>query len=98
MTSWLAALNEAWNELAQTAPVSRQYRSKLISKDVPLEIRAGLRAIDNTPCLMLQTTFTPDALFELSGMRLSSVPDDTGPLLVLSFEDVGRDDLFSTIV
>ena len=97
MTSWLDTLNDAWDELARTAPVSRQYRSKLISKDVSLEIRAGMRAIDNAPCLMLQTALAPDALFELSGMRLSSVPDDTGPLLVLSLEDSGRRDLFSTI-
>jgi len=97
MTSWLDALTEAWNELAQTAPVSRQYRNKLISTDVSLEIRAGMRAIDNAPCLMLQTTLAPEALFELSGMRLSSVPDDMGPLLVLSLEDSSRRDLFSTI-
>jgi hypothetical protein len=97
MTSWLDALTDAWNELAQTAPVSRQYRSKLISKDVSLEIRAGMRAIDNAPCLMLQTALAPDALFELGGMRLNSVPDDSGPLLVLSLEDSSRRDLFSTI-
>jgi hypothetical protein len=97
MTSWLDALADAWNELGQTAPVSRQYRSKLISKDVSLEIRAGMRAIDNAPCLMLQTALAPDAIFELSGMRLSSVPDDTVPLLVLSLEDSSRCDLFSTI-
>lgn len=97
MTSWLDALTDAWNELGQTAPVSRQYRSKLIPKDVSLEIRAGMRATDNAPCLMLQTVLAPDALFELSGMRLSSVPDDTGPLLVLSLEDSSRRDLFSTI-
>jgi hypothetical protein len=97
MNAWLDALNDAWNELAQIAPVSRQYRSKLISKDVSLEIRAGRRAIDNAPCLMLQADPTPDALFELGGMRLSSVPDDTGPLLVLSLEDGSRFDLFATI-
>ncbi len=97
MTSWLGTLNDAWDELALTAPVSRQYRSKLISKDVSLEIRAGMRAVDNAPCLMLQTALTPDAVFELSGMRLSSVPDDTGPILVLSLEDSSRRDLFSTI-
>jgi Putative PD-(D/E)XK family member, (DUF4420) len=97
MTAWLDALDDAWNELAQTAPVSRQYRSKLISEDVSLEIRAGMRAIDDAPCLMLPTALAPDALFELSGMRLSSVPDDKGPFLVLSLEDSRRRDLFSTI-
>lgn len=97
MTSWLGTLNEAWDELAPITPVSRQYRSKLISKDVSLEIRAGMRAIDNAPCLMLQTALAPDAQFELGGMRLTSVPDDTGPLLILSLEDISRRDLFSTI-
>jgi hypothetical protein len=97
MTAWVDVLNDAWNELAQIAPVSRQYRSKLISKDVSLEIRAGMRAIDNAPCLILHTALPPDALFELSGMRLSSVPNHTGPLLVLSLEDSSRRDLFSTI-
>lgn len=97
MTVWLDVLNDAWSELAQTAPVSRQYRGKLISTDVSLEIRAGMRAVDNAPCLMLQTTAAPEALFELSGMRLSSVPDDSGPLLVLSLEDSSRRDLFATI-
>jgi putative PD-(D/E)XK family protein DUF4420 len=97
MTAWLDILSDAWNELAQIAPVSRQYRSKLISKDVALEIRAGMRAIDNAPCLMLQTALPSDALFELSGMRLSSVPDVSGPLLVLSLEESTRRDLFLTI-
>lgn len=94
---WLAALNRVWDELVQADPVSRVYRSKLISTDVPLDILAGMRASDNAPCLMLQTTLAPDALFELSGMRLSSVADDLGSFLVLSLEDSSRRDLFSTI-
>lgn len=97
MTSWLDALNDAWNELARTVPVSRQYRSRLISADAPLEIAAGMRALDNSPCLMVQTALRPEAQFELSGMRLASVPDVSGPLLVLSLEDSSRRDLFATI-
>jgi hypothetical protein len=97
MTAWLDTLNEAWNALAQTAPVLRQYRTRLISPDVPLEIRAGLRAFDNAPCLMLQTALASDAQFELGGMRLSTIPDEAGPLLVLSLEDGTRRDLFATI-
>lgn len=95
--TWLAALNDAWDKLAQTAPVARQYRSKLISTKVPLDILAAMRATDNAPCLMLQTTPFPDALFELGGMRLSMVPDSSGTFLVLSLEDSTRRDLFSTI-
>jgi putative PD-(D/E)XK family protein DUF4420 len=93
----LNVLNDAWDELAKTSPVARQYRSRLISPDVSLEIRAGMRAIDDAPCLLLQTSVPPDALFELGGMRLSSVPDAAGPMLVLSLEDGSRRDFFATI-
>jgi hypothetical protein len=97
MTIWLDTLNNAWDELRSTAPVARQYRTKLISKDVTLDILAGMRATDDAPCLMLQTTPAPDALFELGGMRLGIVPDQSGTFLVLSLEDSARRDLFSTI-
>ena len=97
MNAWPDRLNEAWNELAQTLPVARQYRSRLVSTDIVLEIRAAMRAVDDAPCLLLQTTVGPDALFELGGMRLSQVPDATGPLLVLSLEDGSRRDMFVTI-
>ncbi|CAN1722796.1 PD-(D/E)XK motif protein [Hyphomicrobium sp. 1Nfss2.1] len=97
MTRWLDALTVAWDELARTPPIARQYRSRVISAETPLEIRAGIRAMDDAPCLMLYTALPPDALFELGGMRLNSVPDDSGPLLVLSLEDAARRDLFTTI-
>lgn len=97
MNAWPDRLNEAWNELAQTPAVARQYRSRLISTNIVLEIRAAMRAVDDAPCLLLQTTVSPDALFELGGMRLSQAPDVSGPLLVLSLEDGGRRDLFVTI-
>lgn len=97
MTGWLNALNDAWNELARTAPVARQYRTKLISEEVPLDILAGMRATDNAPCLMLQTVIAPQALFELGGMRLTTVPDAEGTYIVLSLEDAARRDLFATI-
>ncbi len=97
MTRWLDALDTAWDELALIAPIARQYRSRVISAETPLEIRAGIRAIDNAPCLMLQTTPPPDALFELGGMRLNSVPDPSGQMLVLSLEDAGKRDLFTKI-
>ncbi|MER9546129.1 PD-(D/E)XK motif protein [Mesorhizobium sp. M0437] len=97
MTAWLNVLSDAWYELAQIAPVARQYRTKLISTDVSLDILAGMRAADNAPCLMLQTMPAPATLFELGGMRLSTVPDDSGPFLVLSLEDASRRDLFLTI-
>jgi hypothetical protein len=97
MMNWLQALNDAWDELAKTVSLARQYRTKLISTEMPLDILAGMRASDNAPCLMLQTTLAPEALFELGGMRLSTMPDQSGPFLVLSLEDSSRRDLFSTI-
>lgn len=97
MTAWLDVLDDAWNELAQTAPVGRQYRTRLISTDVPLDILAGMRATDSAPCLMLQTEPAPETLFELGGMRLSITSDQSGPFLVLSLEDTSRGDLFATI-
>jgi hypothetical protein len=97
MTRWLDALNTAWDELAHIAPVARQYRSRTLSAEAGLEIRAAMRAVDNAPCLMLQTSLPPEALFELGGMRLNTVPDVAGPLLVLSLEDASRHDLFATI-
>lgn len=97
MTIWLEVLNDAWDELAQTVPVARHYRTKLISTQVPLDILAGMRAIDSAPCLMLQTAPAPEVLFELGGMRLNIVPDQSGPFLVLSLEDSSRRDLFATI-
>ncbi len=97
MTSCLDELNRAWDQLSKVPPIALQYRTKVISVSTVLELRAGVRANDNSPCLILQTSPPPDALFELSGMRLHSVPDDSGPLLVLSLEDPSRRDLFSTI-
>lgn len=97
MTNWLHALNDAWSELRQTTPVARQFRTKLISAELSLDVLAAMRAADNAPCLMLYATPVPDVLFELGGMRLSTVPGDGETFLVLSLEDGSRHDLFSTI-
>lgn len=94
MTSWVTLLTEAWDELAHTTPISREYRSKVLAGNFPLEISAGMRAADDAPCLLLSTPLTAEALFELGGIRLLTVPDSRGPLLVLSLEDTGRRDLF----
>jgi hypothetical protein len=94
MTSWVTLLTETWDELVQTAPISREYRSKVLAGNLPLEISAGMRAADNAPCLLLSTPLAAKALFELGGIRLITVPDSRGPLLVLSLEDAGRRDLF----
>ncbi|MBB4279308.1 PD-(D/E)XK motif protein [Rhizobium mongolense] len=94
MTSWVTLLTEAWDELTLTDPISREYRSKVLAGNLPLEISAGMRAADNAPCLLLSTSLAADALFELAGVRLVTVPDNRGPLLVLSLEDTRRRDLF----
>lgn len=97
MINWLEKINNAWADLLHVEPIARHYRTKLLSTEVPLDILAAIRAIDNAPCLILQTTIAHDALFEVGGMRLQRIPDDSGPLLVLSLEDESRRDLFSTI-
>ena len=97
MSDWLNELTAAWDALAHEAPKSREYRSRLVAPDAPLAIRAGMRAADDAPCLMLLATPAPDALFEVGGMRLSPIRDYAGSYLVLSLEDGSRRDLFSTI-
>jgi hypothetical protein len=97
MTDWVTNLSDAWNELGQIRPLARQYRSKLISTDLPLEIHAGRRADDDAPCLMFRATAPRGGHFELGGMRLVSILHDGSPVLVLSLEDDARRDLFSTI-
>ncbi|MFZ6746480.1 PD-(D/E)XK motif protein [Undibacterium sp. JH2W] len=97
MINWLAKLNDAWIDLLHVAPVARLYRTKLLSAEVSLNILVAVRATDNAPCLILQTSVAPHALFELGGMRFQLISDDTGTLLVLSLEDDSRRDLFSTI-
>ncbi|TQN55379.1 PD-(D/E)XK motif protein [Agrobacterium tumefaciens] len=97
MTDWSSTLNEAWNELGQIRPLARQYRSRLMSTELPLEIHAGRRADDDAPCLMLQGAAPQGAYFELGGMRLASILHDDRPVLVLSLEDDARRDLFLTI-
>ena len=94
MTSWLPLLTEAWDELSKAAPISREYRSKVLPGHLPLEISVGMRAADNAPCLLLSAPVSADALFELGGLRLITVPDSRGPLVVLSLEDSRRFDLF----
>lgn len=97
MIDWLQKLNDAWTDLLHASPVARLYRTKLLSAESSINVLAAMRALDDAPCLILQTHLPPSALFELGGMRLQQVPDESGPLLVLSLEDESRRDLFSTI-
>jgi hypothetical protein len=97
MTNWARALSDAWNDLRQISPVAREFRTKLISAELSVDIFAAMRAADNAPCLVLYAAPQPEAQFELGGMRLSTTLGDNDKLLVLSLEDSSRHDLFLTI-
>lgn len=91
------ALLAAWTELRPHPARTRQYRTQAISRDVPLDAYAALRAGDDAPCLLLRAEASPGSLFEVGGMRLSVDRDDDGSILVLSLEDADRRDLFTTV-
>lgn len=94
-----AALLREWNDLAAVAPGDRLYRSRRLSRPVQLDLRAGLREADGTPCLIALPGSTGNSIasFETAGLRLSRAADPAGPLLVLSLEEPSRRDLFAEI-
>lgn len=94
---WSERLRSAWQELARESARSRAYRSRRLSDQLQLDAHAALRAVDDAPCLVIEGTAPADAHFEVGGMRLGVVRDDRGPLLVLSLEDAGQIDLFTTV-
>jgi hypothetical protein len=94
---WEQTLREAWRELALHAPCARRFRTRRLSSGLPLDAHAGLRAIDDAPCLVIDAQAPPDALFEVGGMRLAHAAGDDRSLLVLSLEDPARADLFTTV-
>ena len=94
---WQEVLRAAWRDLALHAPLARLFRTRRLSIDLPLDAHAGLRAVDDAPCLVIDVQAPPDTLFEVAGMRLAHAPGDDGPLLVLSLEDPARTDLFATV-
>ncbi|RWN66683.1 MAG: PD-(D/E)XK motif protein [Mesorhizobium sp.] len=95
--AWQNVLTDAWTELSLAQAATRLYRTKLISTNIPLDIFAAIRAVDDAPCVSLETSVPSGALFEVGGMRLSVAPGERGPLLVLSLEDHNRRDLFTNI-
>jgi hypothetical protein len=62
-----------------------------------LDAYAGLRAVDDAPCLLIDADVAPSSLFEVGGMRLNTYPGDPGPLLALTLEDSAQADLFATV-
>lgn len=91
------ALRAAWAELAFHTPHARRFRTKRISAALNVDAHAGLRAVDDAPCLLIDAQAPPDALFEVGGMRLAHASSDARLLLVLSLEDLARADLFATV-
>lgn len=96
-TFWQLALREAWLELAGQTAQLREFRSRRLAPDFPLDAYAALRAADDAPCLIIETEPRAEALFEVGGMRLSVARGERGPLIVLSLEDRHRQDLFLTV-
>lgn len=95
--TWVDALQDAWAELARHQVRTRQFRTQRLAPELPLDIYAALRAADDAPCLLVPTLAPASVFFEVGGMRLSSAPNDDGPLLVLSLEDHEQADLFVTV-
>lgn len=94
---WEQILRKVWSELAARAPRARQFRTRRLSTELPLDAYGGLRAIDDALCLIIDAQAPPSALFEVAGMRLMHAVGDDGPMLVLSLEDPARQDLFATV-
>lgn len=94
---WPESLRSAWVELARHPVQARQFRTRRLLPTLNLDVHAGLRAVDDAPCLLIETAVPLTALFEVGGMRLGTYPGDGAPLLVLSLEDPGRTDLFTTV-
>ena len=94
---WQDALREAWAELALHPAQFRQFRTRRLSSTLALDAYAGLRAVDDAPCLLIETEVLPASLFEVGGMRLNACSGDHGPLLGLTLEDAARTDLFAMV-
>lgn len=94
---WVDLLRKAWAELSLHPARTRQFRSQLLTPDLPIDVYAGLRAADDAPCLIVPAAVQASTLFEVGGMRLGAATGDDGPLLVLSLEDLERSDLFVTV-
>jgi hypothetical protein len=94
---WQEALRTAWLELARYPAQNREFRTQRLSERLPIDAYAGLRAVDNAPCVLIEASPSADTSFEVGGMRLGIVAGDRGQLLVLSLEDRDGLDLFATV-
>lgn len=96
-SSWHEALRTAWTELARYPAQNRQFRTRRLSENLPVDAYAALRAVDDAPCLLIEASPPGEVSFEVGGMRLGIVAGERMPLLVLSLEDRDSLDLFSTV-
>lgn len=96
-TSWPDELRTAWGMLREHPAQAREYRTRPLTGEFPLDAYAALRAADDAPCLLIRSEAPPGSLFEVGGMRLSVDRDERGTLLLLSLEDTARSDLFTTV-
>ncbi|WP_119462719.1 PD-(D/E)XK motif protein [Rhodospirillaceae bacterium SYSU D60014] len=93
-------LRESWSKLALHPAHAKRFRTLRLTPERALDAHAGLRAVDDAPCLIVDIDDpapVATAAFEVGGMRLSHARSDAGHMLVLSLEDPSRLDLFITV-
>ena len=94
---WQERLGGAWESLAERPAQARSYRTLSLAPACPMDAYAGLRAIDNAPCLLIRCEAPEELLFESNGLRLYIDHDEQGALLALALEDPAQRDLFTQL-
>jgi hypothetical protein len=95
--SWKPLLRDAWAELSVHVSQARQFKTKRLSATDVTSAYAGMRSVDNAPCLLVEGVVSPALLFELGGMRLGAYQGDPGALIVLTLEDPDQADMFLSV-
>lgn len=94
---WKGAIRAAWAELSRHVSHTRQFRTKRLSATDIVSAYAGMRSVDDAPCLLIEGSTNPAMLFEVGGMRLGAYQGESGALLALTLEDQEQADLFLTV-
>ena len=95
--AWKPLLRDAWAELSLHVSQARQFKTKRLSATDVTSAYAGMRSVDNAPCLLVEGVVNPALLFEVGGMRLGAYQGDPGALIVLTLEDPDQADMFLTV-
>lgn len=95
--AWKPPLRDAWAELSLHISQARQFKTKRLSATDVTSAYAGMRSVDNAPCLLVEGVVNPALLFEVGGMRLGAYQGDPGALIVLTLEDQDQADMFLTV-